>query len=301
MANFLGLSSFYEHLSQNILPDKQTIGHFNVFNIEDLLLPKVKTVNHSRRNFYKVSLITGESRIHYADHTIETNGTMLLFTNPIIPFFWERTGKSYNGYISVFTDDFFNGLGNIKRYPVFQSAVSGVIKLSAEEAPPFAHLFSRMLVELQGDYNFKYDLLRNLLMEIVHAAQKMQPAEGILLAETNAYARITGLFGKLLERQFPIELTSQNLKIKTPSNFARQLNIHVNHLNKVLKETTEQTTSQLINDRLLREAKILLKTTSWTVNEIAWSLGFEEPNHFSSFFKNLTDTTPSAFRINTPD
>jgi AraC family transcriptional activator of pobA len=42
----------------------------------------------------------------------------------------------------------------------------------------------------------------------------------------------------------------------------------------------------------LQEAKILLKSTSWTINEIAWSLGFEEPNHFSGFFKTQAKTTP---------
>jgi AraC family transcriptional regulator, transcriptional activator of pobA len=301
MANFLGLSAFYEHLSQNILPDKYTIGHFNVFKVEDLLLPKVKAVSHNRRNFYKVSLITGHSRIHYADHSIEAKGTMLLFTNPVVPFFWERVSDGHTGYIAVFTEDFFNGLGDLKEYPVFQSAAAGVLKLSTDEAKPFAQLFARMVKELQGDYNYKFDLIRNLLMEIVHRAQKMQPAEGMPLNETNAYTRITGLFCKLLERQFPIEMTSQCVRIKAPSDFARQLNIHVNHLNKALKETTGQTTSQLISARLLQEAKVLLKTTSWTVNEIAWSLGFEEPNHFSSFFKNLTNTTPSAFRFNSPD
>jgi len=52
----------------------------------------------------------------------------------------------------------------------------------------------------------------------------------------------------------------------------------------------------LINERLLQEAKILLKSTNWTITEIAWSLGFEEANHFSSFFKSRTNETPNKFR-----
>ena len=80
------------------------------------------------------------------------------------------------------------------------------------------------------------------------------------------------------------------------SGFARQLNVHVNHLNKALKEITGKTTSQLINERILQEAKILLRSTNWTVNEIAWSLGFEEPNHFSGFFKSKAKISPNKFR-----
>jgi AraC-like DNA-binding protein len=104
------------------------------------------------------------------------------------------------------------------------------------------------------------------------------------------------LFNELLERQFPVELSNQKIKFSSPAAFARQLNIHVNHLNKALKETTGQTTTQLINARLVQEAKILLKSTNWTIAEIGWCLGFEEPNHFSGFFKNKTKITPMKFR-----
>jgi len=153
-----------------------------------------------------------------------------------------------------------------------------------------------MFNELHSDYYYKYDLLRNLLMEVIHTAQKRQPAYTRIFTGSNAAERITGLFMEMLERQFPIELTYQTVKQNSPADFATQLNVHVNHLNKALKEITGKTTSQLINDRIYQEARILLKSTNWTINEIAWSLGFEEPNHFSSFFKNKADHTPNKFR-----
>src|SRR6202012_1106992 len=137
---------------------------------------------------------------------------------------------------------------------------------------------------------------QSMLMEIIHTAQKMHPATGNPAIGSNASERITALFAELLERQFPIELNNQVVKLNSPSAFAKQLNIHVNHLNKALKETTGQTTSQLINTRLLQEAKILLRCTDWAIAEIAWSLGFEEPNHFSSFFKSRMKQTPKQFR-----
>jgi AraC-like DNA-binding protein len=138
--------------------------------------------------------------------------------------------------------------------------------------------------------------LRTLLMEVVHEAQKMQPAAGQPLAGSNASERIAGLFNDLLERQFPLELNDQVVKLSTPADFARQMNVHVNHLNKALKEITDRTTSQLIAERLIREARILLKSTTWTIAEIAFSLGFAESNHFSSFFKTRIGITPKQFR-----
>jgi AraC family transcriptional activator of pobA len=296
MAEFVELQTFYKILNQASASPTDEVGHFNIFKVEDLLLPKHKQVTYSRRNFFKVSLVTGASKIHYADQTITVHDSVLVFTNPMIPFFWERIGEGHSGFVCIFTEAFFSRFGNIKDYPVFQGADTGVIPLAPADVAQYKDLFTRMFDELQSDYTYKYDLLRTLLMEVMHGAQKMQPAHGSPAIGSNASERITGLFAELLERQFPIELNNQVIKINTPSAFAGQLNIHVNHLNKALKETTGQTTTQLINSRLLQEAKILLKSTNWTINEIAWSLGFEEPNHFSGFFKTRAQITPKQFR-----
>jgi AraC family transcriptional activator of pobA len=301
MAEFVELQTFYEHINQAEGSVKNEIGHFNLFKVEDLLLPKHKKVTYSRRSFFKISLVTGHSKIHYADQCIEVLDSVLVFTNPMIPYFWERVSEKQSGYVCIFTEAFFNRFGNIKDYPVFQFADAAVIPLSANYAVKYSELFLRMFDELHGDYTYKYDLLRNLLMEVIHGAQKMQPALGNPLDGSNASERITSLFNELLERQFPIELSNQVIKLNYPAAFAAQLNIHVNHLNKALKETTGQTTSQLISERILQEAKVLLKSTNWTINEIAWSLGYEEPNHFSGFFKSRAKITPKQFRLSMID
>jgi len=296
MPEIVELQTFYKHLNQPAKDFENEISHFNIFKVEDLLLPKHKKITYSRRSFFKVSLVAGHSKIHYADKCIDIQGSALVFTNPLIPLFWERVGEQHSGYVCVFTESFFNHFGNIKEYPVFQSAEAGVMALKPDEAHLFNALFLRMFNELQGGYMYKYDLLRSLLLEIVHAAQKIKPAFGNVFNGSNASERITALFAELLERQFPVELTNQVIRLNTPAAFAKHLNIHVNHLNKALKEITGQTTSQLISKRILQEAKILLKSTNWSIAEIAWSLGFEEPNHFSGFFKTRAQITPQKFR-----
>jgi len=297
MSSFVELQAFYKNLPTGVSePLKSGTGHFNVFKIEDILLPKRRQATYSRRSFFKISLITGHNKLHYADKCIEVLESALVFTNPMIPYYWERISKKQVGYFCIFTESFFNRFGNIKEYPVFQFPDNAIIPLMPAEVPKYDELFKRMIDELQSNYLYKYDLLRNLLMEIIHGAQKMQSISGDIYNGSNASERITTLFIQLLERQFPIELNYQVIKLNSPSAFAGQLNIHVNHLNKSLKEITGKTTSQLINERLLQEAKILLKSTNWSIAEIAWSLGFEEPNHFSSFFKGRTKITPVKFR-----
>lgn len=69
----------------------------------------------------------------------------------------------------------------------------------------------------------------------------------------------------------------------------------VNHFNRAVKETTDKATSQIIGERILQEAKILLKHSSWNVSEIAYSLGFTEVTHFNNFFKKHVQLGPLKF------
>lgn len=86
------------------------------------------------------------------------------------------------------------------------------------------------------------------------------------------------------------------MELRSASDFARQLNIHVNHLNKAVKDTMQKTTSQLIAERVLQESKILLKHSNWNVGEIAYALGFTEVTHFNNFFKKHVEESPTKYR-----
>ncbi len=74
--------------------------------------------------------------------------------------------------------------------------------------------------------------------------------------------------------------------------------MHVNHLNSVIKKNTGKSTSVIIHDRMVAEAKALLRNTSWNVAEIAYALGFAYPSHFNKYFKKFTEVTPLEFRMN---
>jgi AraC-like DNA-binding protein len=139
-------------------------------------------------------------------------------------------------------------------------------------------------------------VLRNLIFELIHFGLKLQPAAVQHTQHGNASLRIASIFLELLERQFPIDESHNQVDLRTPSDFADSLNIHVNHLNRAVKEMTGKTTSQLIGERILKEAKFLLKYSSWNVSEVAFSLGFTEVTHFNNFFKKHLNLNPTQFR-----
>ena len=93
-----------------------------------------------------------------------------------------------------------------------------------------------------------------------------------------------------------IRIHHQAVHLRSSSDYARQLNVHVNHLNRAVKETTQKTTSQIIAERILQEAKILLKHSAWPVSEIAQALAFREVTHFNNFFKKHVKLSPLKYR-----
>jgi AraC family transcriptional activator of pobA len=291
------IEEFYK-AKLNWIPDsiRKEIGHFNVFHLEPFIGAGAKPVPYSRRDYFKISFIQGNNKVHYADKVVEIKKQALLFANPQVPYNWEEIDQIQSGSFCVFTPAFFHQFGNLSQYDVFQPNCTPIFELSDEQAVHVAQLYQRMFVEIDSDYKHKYDMLRNLVFELLHFAMKLRPTTNIDQEEINASRRITVLFLELLERQFPIDDTRQRLSLRSASDFAERLAIHVNHLNRALKETIQKTTSEIVGERILQESKILLKHSAWNVSEIAFALGFTEVTHFNNFFKKHTALSPTKFR-----
>lgn len=303
------ISEFYKEIFDNkcqliesFLNEKSNndIGHFNVFNIADMYSAcKAKPVMpYNRRTYYKISLINGQNLVEYADKEIEIKQKGILFASPKIPYRYTPRNDNQSGYFCVFTADFMDKSKtaiNIDSLPIFNSKGDFIYQINDEQYAEIEQIFLKMNNEINSDYAFKYDLLRNYVTELIHTGQKLKPIEGTNQTH-NAASRIASLFIELLERQFPIESPNQILQLRTAKEYAETLRVHVNHLNKVLKESTGKTTTEIIASRITQEAKILLKQTDWNVSEIAFGLGFDEVAHFSNFFKKQTQLSPLNFR-----
>ncbi|QJB32438.1 helix-turn-helix transcriptional regulator [Chitinophaga oryzae] len=277
---------------------RQGAGHFNVFKTDYTSgLPLPPQEAYRRRDFYKIILTHGRSQIQFADKTVQVQRQALLFLNPQIPYSADRS-QIHQSFCVVFNQHFFHRYGNLYEYPVYQPGGTHIFELTDEQVGQAEEIFRRMLEEKASDYIYKYDVLRNLAMELIHFALKTQLSAAIQVKQPqNAADRINTLFTELLERHYAIDDTTQQVVLRSAADFARHMNIHVNHLNRALKAATGSTTSQLIAARCLREAQSLLSQSNWTVAEIAYALGFVEPAHFNAFFKKQTGITPRQFRM----
>src|SRR6185312_4663889 len=272
------------------------IGRYNVLRLEPILNRNPKPPAYRRRDYYKISLLTGACVMHYGDKTVEVKKQALTFTNPLVPYGWERMESTPGGFTCIFDQKFFQPFGDLSRYPVFQPGTLPVFELSEEQLPKVAFLYERMLEEIDSDYIYKYDLLRALVLELIHFALKMSPDSRLGNQSINAANRISARFLELLERQFPIDDIKQVFTLRTAADYADKLNVHVNYLNRAVKSVSGKTTTQLITERLLQEARVLLKNTTWNISEVAYALGFTEISHFNNFFKKHLQISPLNFR-----
>ena len=297
MKSIESLEEFYRR-KFDWLPEevRKDLGHFNMFHLEPYVEGKPRTIPYRRRDFYKIILVKGNSHVHYADQVIEIKKQALCFSNPQIPYKWEHLDRIREGVYCIFNENFFHQFGQFNEYEVFQPHGSHVFELEDEQFSMIQEVFDRMEKEFNSDYKYKFDVVRNNVFELLHFALKLEPSAKLQLHPKNASSRITMLFMELLERQFPIDEAHNAVHLRTASEFAEKLNVHVNHLNRAVKETTEKTTTQVIADRIVQESKVLLKHTNWNISEIAYSLGFTEATHFNNFFKKHLDLSPSTYR-----
>lgn len=270
-------------------------GGFRVYQVHHSLkgLP-----DYSRKDFYRVCLHHGKSTIHYANKSIHLEGYNLFFGKPHIPYSWIVESPEHNTYSCIFSEDFFNGIERLKSLqesPLLKIGGTPVYTLTEKSYLFVKAIFEKMIEEQSLHYQYKQELIRNYINLIVHEAHKSQPLNKYLKS-MNASSRIADVFMELLNKQFPISCMGQHIKLKTPKNFAQHLNIHVNHLNRSVKEVTGKTTKEHITEKIAIEAKLLLLHTDWNVAEIAHSLGFEYPTYFNNFFKRVMGCTPNSLR-----
>ena len=272
------------------------LGHFNVFRLDPDIGKRAKPAPYRRRDWYNITLVHGPGKYLYADKIIEVRRHALVFDNPQVPFGWQQRDRITGGFFCVFSSGFFHGLANPTGYSIFQPGGLNFFELSAKGAKEADELFERMFTEMRSDYIHKYDLIRALLLEVMHLAMKMAPTAHLRAQALNASQRITVSFLELLEQQFPIDSTEQTVELRSAIHFAPLLNVHVNHLNRAVKETTGKTTTQIIAERILMEAKVLLRNTLWSISEISYALGFVQPAHFNNFFRKHAAVSPLKFR-----
>jgi AraC-like DNA-binding protein len=292
------LIQFYERTRQP-LPAELAKKNLNVshFNVKRRCCLN-KLVPYNRRDYYKICLIKGTGIYRFMEEKVVVNQPAIIFSNPLVPSSWESISKEQNGYYCLFNDAFLiKDLRQDIKYAsaLFNSMVTPIILLNEATTQRVENYFSQLESLLVMDYSYKYEMIRNVLNLLILEGIRLQsplPEEHL----AKPAHRIVASFFNLLNEQFPVDSPENPLTLLSPSQYASQLNVHVNHLNAMVKKHVGKSTRNIIKERIVSEAKTLLGNTDWDVSEVAYSLGFEYPSHFNKYFKQYTSVTPLEFR-----
>jgi hypothetical protein len=103
----------------------------------------------------------------------------LLFATPKVPYHWVPEDPKQSGSFCVFTEDFFikdKSHSTLEDLPIFQPGNIPLFEIDDALADEIEQLYAKIKKEIDSDYIFKYDLIRNYVLELIHYGQKLQPA-----------------------------------------------------------------------------------------------------------------------------
>ncbi len=210
-------------------------------------------------------------QVHQVRHTSHADGTVILFTCDFL---------EQNSISADFVAD-LNLFSEIADTPP--------ITINDKSAKVLQSLVGQMKQAFATNDPFKDDMIGAYLK--------------LFLIECNAFAHEpltentqTLQSGKVILKKFKELLETRYSEWKKVGDYADELNLTPDYLNDVVKTTIGKTAKEMIQQRIILEAKRLGLHTDLTSKEIAYRIGFEDPSHFSKFFRNVEGSSFSEFR-----
>ena len=202
-----------------------------------------------------------------------------------------------NAHGILFHPDLLRGtsLGkNIKKYTLFSYEVNEALHLSEEERSIVMDCLKIIRMELEhGVDKHSKTLLVNHIELLLNYCMRFYERQFITRGKTNR--DVLTRFENLLDEYFESTLAEQD-GLPTVKYFADKLCLSSNYFGDMFKKETGKSPQEYIQEKVIELAKERISGTADTVSQIAYSLGFQYPQHFCRLFKKRVGYTPSEYR-----
>jgi AraC-like DNA-binding protein len=249
-------------------------------------------------DFYSISLKRGVNKLRYGQQKYDYDEGVLYFLAPNQVLAVEgNANPERSGWILFVHPDFlWNTLlaKTIKQYEFFHYSVSEALFLSEKEETILNGIINNIEQEYQANMDrFSQDVIIAQLELLLTYSRRFYERQFITRKISNHQIlnRLEEILGNYFNNE---DLLSDGLP--TVQYIAEQLNISTKYLSSLLKQLTGQTTQQHVQNKIIEKAKEKLSTTSLSVSEIAYQLGFEHSQSFNKLFKTKTNYSPLEFR-----
>lgn len=267
---------------------------FEIINLRELFSfgKKFLTKPH-RTDFYHIFWFQKGTPTHIVDFVpIEIKPNTLLFLNRDVIHLFDPKG-GFDGKLILFTDDFFcqteKDVSYLKRSVLFNDLFSVTQIQTQEKDCIFGELFRLMERELTVQYdNRQPQILKNYLQIFLFNSEREKQKQHSFKIKKSVNLDYVVAFRDLLEINYKTH--------KQVSYFAKKMHLTEKRLNLATKHILGKTPKEIIDERLILEAKRLLAHTSESVKKIGYELGFDEPTNFNKYFRKHNKITPTQFR-----
>ncbi|KQR72222.1 AraC family transcriptional regulator [Pedobacter sp. Leaf176] len=245
--------------------------------------------------FYCVALKReAKGKIRYGQQHYDYDKGVLSFTAPNqVQQLDLQNMECGSGYLLIFHPDFLlqHALANnIHQYGFFDYAVNEALHLSAEEEEDLITILHNIDKECRHIDRYTQEIILTQIESLLKYSNRFYERQ--FLTRKNNNSALLSRFEQLIDEHF----NSDVQVLPTVHYIAAQMNLSPNYLSDLLRVHTGQNTQQHIHEKLIAKAKEKLSTTSLSVSEIAYALGFEHAQSFSTLFKKKTNLSPLEFR-----
>jgi len=268
----------------------------SVINLDQAVFLEDEIWTRFINHFYCVALkreATG--KIRYGQQHYDYDKGVLSFTAPNqVQYLDLHNVECGSGYLIVFHPDFLlrhNLANTIHQYGFFSYAVNEALHLSAEEEEDLIAILSKINKECIHIDKHTQEIILSQIELLLNYSNRFYERQFITRKNNNHQLLMN--FEKLLDDYFNKKDINGLLTVQY---VAEQMNLSPNYLSDLLRIHTGQNTQQHIHNKLIEKAKEKLSTTNLSVSEIAYALGFEHAQSFSTLFRKKTNLSPLAFR-----
>jgi AraC-like DNA-binding protein len=198
----------------------------------------------------------------------------------------------YDGKFLLFTESFFDkypeDIKYLRNNILFNDFLEEPV-LNLKKDSPILTIFNEIELEITKPNDaFKHDILHNLLHNFLLLAERERRNTGFKEIRKGEEFDYTILFKNLLEDHYK--------DIKSVERFASMMSVSEKKLNKATNQVLGKSPKEIIDERVVLEAKRLLVHTSNSIKEVGFELGFDEPTNFIKYFKKHVKKTPIEFK-----
>lgn len=253
-------------------------------------------------DFYQISIkrgITGKFKYGQQEYDFNEGVMFFLAPNQVFSIRMDRPSitEDRSGWILLIHPDFFwNSMlsRTIKRYEFFDYSVNEALFLSGKEEKTLDRILTNIRQEYHANMDrFSKQIIISQIETLLNYSERFYNRQFITREKANH--QILGRLDNLLSDYFNSDEVIAN-GLPTVQYVAEKLNVSPGYLGSLLRTLTGQNTQQHIHNKLIKNAKEKLATTTLSISEIAFELGFEHSQSFSKFFKTKTSLSPLAFR-----